>query len=131
MTDQHPSTPPDELRKHWAQQAQRIHPCDPVAWMLHVSTAASQWGWDQRSAATEAELQHRADQELEACLEHLSRRGFSDADILGLRAARRPKQPSKVDLALKSLEGMALPEDLFDTISREIQRLKELEAAND
>ena len=35
--------------------------------------------------------------------------------------------PSKVDLALKSLEGMALPEDAFDAISRAIQRLKELE----
>ena len=40
-----------------------------------------------------------------------------------------PEPPSKLDLALKSLEGMALPEDAFDTISREIQRLKELEAA--
>ena len=43
-------------------------------------------------------------------------------------AALATPPPSKVDLALKSLEGMALPEDAFDAISRAIQRLKELEA---
>ena len=70
-----PITPPPELRKLWAQQAQRMDPHDPVAWQEHVATQAARWG---------------ADMELEACLEHLFRRGFSDADILCLRAARRP-----------------------------------------
>ena len=44
--------------------------------------------------------------ELEACLEHLSRRGFSDADILGLRAARRPKPPSLKEQALLQLDTL-------------------------
>jgi hypothetical protein len=60
----------------------------------YLATQSAQWGWDQRGTINEAQLQERADQELEACLAHLFRRGFSDADILGLRAARRPKPPS-------------------------------------
>jgi hypothetical protein len=45
-----------------------------------------------------------ADQELEACLGHLFRCGFSDADILRLRTARRPKPPSLKEQALEALE---------------------------
>ena len=72
---QHPITPPDELRRLWAQQAQRIDPHDPVAWMQHVSVQAAQWG---------------ADQELEACCEW-TRQDSSPEDAASLRAARRPK----------------------------------------
>ena len=134
MTDQHPITPPDELRMLWAQQAQRIHPCDPVAWMLHVSTAASQWGWDQRGAANEAELQQRADQELEACCEWLAQEGYI-AIPPRLRAARRPKPLSKADQAIADLgalvadlskHGMAFK---ATNLRRALERLKELEAA--
>ena len=44
MTDQHPITPPPELRRLWAQEAQRISPHDPVEWMQYVSEKAAQWG---------------------------------------------------------------------------------------
>jgi hypothetical protein len=54
-----------------------------------VFTMAAQWG---------------ADQELEACLKHLFQRGFSDADILCLRAARRPQPPSLKEQALEALQ---------------------------
>jgi len=50
--------------------------------------------------------QQIADQELEACLEHLFRRGFSDADILCLRAARRPKPPSLKEQAKAELDRL-------------------------
>ena len=120
-------TPPDKLVRQWADS----WTVGAGGFATVIATAAAQWGWEQRGAAIEAELQQRADQELEACVEWLDRRLFGRDEIAELRAARRPKPPSKVDLALKSLEGMALPEDAFHTISRAIQRLKELEAAND
>ena len=123
MTDQHPITPPDELRMLWAQQAQRIHPCDPVAWMLHVSTAAAQWG---------------ADQELESCCKWLAWESPTTAEWVNrLHAARRPKPLSDADIALADLD--ALVADLsnhgmgFKTtnLRRALERLKELEASND
>ena len=86
MTDQ-PITPPPELRRLWAQQAQRTIPChDPLEWMQYVSEKAAQWG---------------ADTELEACI------AWFDKHIPGyelvadkLRAARRPKPPSLKEQAL-------------------------------
>ena len=95
-----PITPPDKLVRQWADS----WTVGSGGFATVITTAAAQWGWVQRGAATEAELQQRADQELEACLEHLSRRGFSDADIFGLRAARRPKPPSLKEQALALLE---------------------------
>ena len=76
--------------------------------MLHVSTAASQWGWDQRGAANEAELQQRADQELEACCEWLDRRLFGRDEIAELRAARRPKPLRLKEVALEDLRSIEL-----------------------
>ena len=88
LTDQqHPITPPPELRRLWAQQAQRMDPHDPVAWMEHVSTQAARWG---------------AGQELEACCEWLKAEGFPGT-VIDLRAARRPKPPSLKEQALAAL----------------------------
>jgi len=85
---QHPITPPPELRRLWVQEAQRISPYDPVKWMQHVSEKAAQWG---------------ADQELEACCLVLENElcCFVADD---LRAARRPKPPSLKEQALAVLE---------------------------
>jgi hypothetical protein len=58
---------------------------------------------DWRAIAAQA-AQWGADQELEACLKHMFRGGFSDADILCLRAARRPKPPSLKEQALEALQ---------------------------
>ena len=138
----HPITPPlgwvldllNEARKR-AKSSGWFGEVDYV----YMVNKSAQMGWDQRGEANEAELQQRADQELEECLEHLSRRGFSDADICGLRAARRPtpKPPSEADQALADLD--ALVADLsnhgmgFKTtnLRRALERLKELEASND
>jgi hypothetical protein len=74
-----------------------------------------------------------ADQELEACLEHLFRRGFSDVDIFCLRAAcraaRRPNPPSLKEQALAALNEI---EDkmLGPTVQEKIIR-KALEQLND
>ena len=130
MTDKHPITPPDELRRLWAQQAQRIDPRDPVAWMQHVSTAAAQWG---------------ADQELEACCEWLGGYTSDRMAIYFLRDARRPKPLSEADLALDALGPEPLPENTpsgytflnggaiegHRRIRRALERLKKLEQLND
>jgi hypothetical protein len=100
MTNQHPITPPPELRQLWAQQAQRMNPRDPIAWQEHIANQAAQWG---------------ADQELEACINYFyeydrQRWGENSKLITGLRAARRPKPPSLNEQALEALEGLeALP----------------------
>ena len=78
---------------------------------------------DRVEAFNEAMLQERADQELEACLELLSRRGFSDADILCLRAARRPKPPSLKEQALAALDDAVMRGDCI-TISDALPTLR-------
>jgi hypothetical protein len=86
---QHPITPPPELRRLWVQEAQRISPYDPVKWMQHVSEKAAQWG---------------ADQELEACCDTLRRHAHWDLAVCELVADRRPKPPSLKEQALAVLE---------------------------
>ena len=89
MTDQqHPITPPPELRKLWAQQAQRLDPHDPIAWLDYVATCAAQWG---------------PDQELEACCEWTQ---YYAECADSLRAARRPKPPSLKKQALLQLDTL-------------------------
>jgi hypothetical protein len=88
MTNEHPITPPPELRQLWAQQAQRMNPRDPIAWQEHIANQAAQWG---------------ANQELEACCEWLAYEGH-EHEHLALRAARRPKPPGLKEQALERLE---------------------------
>lgn len=111
MTE-HPITPSPELRRLWAQQAQRLDPHDPVAWIENVATKASRWG---------------ADHELEACCQVLYGE-CTDRTAVGLRAKRRPKPVSQADAALQALEGLALPEEAWTAVTAALGRLKELEA---
>jgi hypothetical protein len=90
MTNQHPITPPLALINQWWDEAKQNAKYGESIGPL-VAIRAAQWG---------------ADQELEACLKHLFQRGFSDADILCLRAARRPKPPSLKEQALESLHHL-------------------------
>ena len=87
MTE-HPITPPPELVGQWLTEAADLQLLTPSN-LNYLATQAARWG---------------ADQELEACLGHLFRCGFSDADILRLRTARRPKPPSLKEQALEALE---------------------------
>jgi hypothetical protein len=79
MTD--PITPPLELLDKWCMDS-------TLGNWRDIATQAAQWG---------------ANQELEACLKHLFQRGFSDADTLCLRAARRPKPPGLKEQAFGAL----------------------------
>ena len=112
---EHPITPPPELRRLWAQQAQRMDPHDPVAWMQHVSAQAARWG---------------ADQELDACCGLIGSAYVRDQ----VRAARRPKPPSLAEQALEQLKGIRSVFEVAyggnlvdDSICRALERLQELE----
>ena len=94
-------TPPDELVEQWYVTADNIKE-DVVK---GIANRAAQWGWDQRGAANEAELQQRADQELEACCEWLQDPELN-VDTYKLRAARRPKSPSLKEQALLQLDTL-------------------------
>ena len=86
MSQQHPITPPPELVDQWWNEAKQNAKYDEPIGPL-VTTQAAQWGGDQ---------------ELEACLGHLLRCGFSDADILRLRETRRPRPLSLKEQALEA-----------------------------
>jgi hypothetical protein len=96
MTNQHPITPPPELRKQWIDDC----PGGPnsIAWL---ATKAARWG---------------ADQELEACCEWLETAVASPSWIIDLRAARRPKPPSLKEQALNGLQRIEanIPQSLKD-----------------
>jgi hypothetical protein len=91
MTQTHPITPPPELvasLRNSAPHGIRDAGVTREIWLVNHAYVAG------------------ADQELEACLEHLFRRGFSDADILCLRAARRPQPPSLKKQAIEQLQAL-------------------------
>ena len=52
----HPITPPPELVQQWFREAQQNKDPDVLCWMQATAVKAAQWG---------------ADQELEACCEHI------------------------------------------------------------
>ena len=113
MTNQHPITPPPELRQLWAQQAQRMNPRDPIAWQEHIANQAAQWG---------------ANQELEAWCEWFVR-DWTDIETADkLRAARRPEPSSLKEQALEALEALPTPAgqvtaDRLATIRRALEAL--------
>ena len=93
MTNQQ-LTPTEELLNQWSYAS--------LGDWREIAAIAARWGYKQG-----------ADEELEACLEHLFRRGFSDADILCLRATRRPKAPTLKEQALTLLDEFSDPEGLY------------------
>jgi hypothetical protein len=84
MTDNnHPITPPPELvRQWWDGTHGAFYEFEAVV------TQAARWG---------------ADQELDACCDHLKRSWSPTVTIDNLRAARRPKPPNLKELALEAL----------------------------
>jgi hypothetical protein len=116
MTDNNcPITPPPELVKQWCYE-DRDEVATSPRWFHIVCTKAARWG---------------ADQELEACCEHIAGPGkwFANPQFRldELRAARRPKPPSLKEQSLKHLEvmerdGHYLPEIISD-LRRAIESL--------
>jgi hypothetical protein len=103
---QHPITPPPELRAQWRQEA----PCyrdggvGREDWLIR---SAAKWGFIQANADIERERQEAADQELEACCEWMSEYvPYLPESEDKLRAARRPKPPSLKEQALQALSHL-------------------------
>ena len=126
MTNQHPISVPQELLNQWC----RWKPGQtPEGLWREIADNAAQWV---------------SDQELEACCEWLvSKLTFREDGIRfadELRAARRPspKPPSEAEQALAALEAdpkdgamIMIDSEQFSIIRRALQRLKEMESAND
>ena len=96
MTDQHPITPPLELKRKLYEMPQ----------MMAIELAFRA-GADQRGEVNEAKLQQARDEELEACCEVLQQKGVPAWSLLRLN--RRPKPPSLKEQALEEVgvfEGM-------------------------
>lgn len=114
-------TPKSELVQQWMKGC-------PGETALRLAAQAAQWGWDQRSAATEAELQKARDEELEACVNLLYENRNGQLALV-LKNTRRPKPPSLKDLALNDLEQLldiAKLNGVFnppDTIRRALEAL--------
>jgi hypothetical protein len=106
MTDLHPITPSPNLRKLWAQQAQRLTPHDINGWLDYVATQAAQWGANQQLKLDAEQIaqayQKGADQELEACCVEVAWLESSEV-AKRMRERRRPEPPSLKELALTAL----------------------------
>ena len=127
---EHPITPSPAAVHQWWRQWDCCPQKRNSNLGSYIANQASHWGWDQRGAATEAELQKAADQELEACCEWLDRRLFGRDEIAELRAARRPKPPSLRKQAYDALDtyiyGEPDPKDkerTYNTIRRALEAL--------
>jgi hypothetical protein len=113
MTQQHPITPPPELRAQWRQDAPRYRDSGVGRedWLMD---RAAQWG---------------ADAELEACCEWVKSKHWFEPEFPDeLRAARRPKPPSLKEQALAALGRYMtgetiLTKDSLDTIHRALEQL--------
>jgi len=111
MTDQqHPITPPPELYAQWRKEAP-LYNGGYVQREVWFMDRAAEWGWDQRGTINEAQLQERADQELEACCDWLYNDEFTECNLHSeLRAARRPKPLS---LKEDALAAVSVPQELL------------------
>tara|TARA_R110000868_G_scaffold182598_3_gene423577 strand:- start:2780 stop:3160 length:381 start_codon:yes stop_codon:yes gene_type:complete len=107
INQQHPITPPPELVQQWHDECHKVH--EPF--LVYIANQSAHWGWDQRGAATEAELQQARDEELEACREWLDKYGLGWTGLNAFRDARRPKLPSLKEQALAALKDMDLSLD--------------------
>jgi hypothetical protein len=114
MTQQHPITPPPELVRQWSTASPIQYNDQDWTYELFIAHHAAQWG---------------ADQELEACCEWLVSEGwfkYEHEAVEDLRAARRPKPPSKqeaLDELYITFDRGYLKKEAADTIRRALEQL--------
>ena len=110
MTEQHPITPPQELTQQWlGNYFGNVFNGELSDLEKYLVTQASQWGYEQRGADIEYELQKARDEELEACCAEMREHWGDIHNAYGwelsqsLRAARRPRPKSLKEQALEAL----------------------------
>ena len=116
MTQEHPITPPLELVQEWTIAALGAKDWLGGYNLELIATQAACWG---------------ADQELEACCEWISEKNYSNYPFSSheLRTARRPKQPTLKEQALKELRQLPIDPELgvcasaLDTIRKALEAL--------
>ena len=115
-------TPPPELVQQWRHQWWSVDSdCEGTDLQHYIATQSAQWGWEQRGAATEAELQQARDEELNACCEWLD--FYSSAtDARDLRLARRP--PTPPSLKEQALDALATIEGDFNTVGDRAETIR-------
>ena len=109
-----PLTPPTELvaqwRNKWMCHFDDLHPAFGHDFQQYVITQAAQWGWAQRGAANEAELQQARDEKLKGCEEWVADK-ISVPEAAELRATPPPEPPTDEEL-------WAMGEDYLDDTDR-------------
>lgn len=102
MNKPHPIIAPSRnLVREWAAEASPYDiPAD------HIAAKAAQWGWEQRGAVNEAELQKARNEELEACCQFLNSTEYFKLEC-DLFNARRPKLPTPKERALEVLDRVS------------------------
>jgi hypothetical protein len=122
MTDNNYTiTPPDELVQQWlGNYFGNVINGELSELEKYLVTQASQWGYEQRGASNEAELQKARDEELEACCKWLDF-NYPYVCITMLRADRRPEPPSLKEQALEALNKIE-DEMLGPTIEEKLIR---------
>jgi hypothetical protein len=95
MTNEHPITPPPEMRRQWLDN-------DDFPFVAGTNDLLS-IAKDRLNSVMDQAARWGADQELEACCEWLAYEGH-EHEHLALRAARRPKPPGLKEQALERLE---------------------------
>ena len=114
--EQSPITPPRHLVERWRAAASNIpaSSCsDPGGrrdYINYIATQAARWSWDQRGAATEAELRQAKDEELEAC-EQWVEANFGQIPTYNLHQFRRPKPPSLKEQAFAAFKNSPVDSD--------------------
>ena len=120
MTNQHPITPPPELRRQWLDN-------DDFPFVAGTNDLLS-IAKDRLNSVMDQAAQWGADQELRACCDTLQRHAHWDLAVFELMDDRRPKPPSLKKQALEALETLPTPAgqvtaDRLDTIRRALEAL--------
>lgn len=147
MTNQKPiePLPSHELVQQWDDEwwDQRERFGSPIGELPFVATRAAQWGYAQRSAVNEAELQKARDEQLDQCCNWLDGYESEGWAAEQMREAFRPKPKSQAEQALETLHSMRIAPvvinginvnadvmNKYEIIRAALERLRELESSN-
>ena len=124
MTNQHPITPPPELRRQWLDN-------DDFPFVAGTNDLLS-IAKDRLNSVMDQAAQWGADQELRACCDTLQRHAHWDLAVFELMDDRRPKPPSLRKQAYDALDtyiyGEPDPKDkerTYNTIRRALEALRD------